>query len=134
MDSMLPVWFCLFGVIGFVIQLVLAIWVYGDANNRGENGTLWLIVFLVGGIIGLIIWLIVRPPIQTYNPYDDYAENWSGILENNKGRKKYHPNNIKGTYRCPMCGNESFHVEYDDSAHCRSCGYATMNFKSNRYE
>ena len=34
---------------------------YKDAEKRGKSGVLWLIVVWVLGIIGLIIWLVVRP-------------------------------------------------------------------------
>lgn len=54
---------CLFGIaiLLLIVHIVLAIWIYKDAESRGEKGVLWLLVFLVAGIIGLIIWLIVRP-------------------------------------------------------------------------
>jgi preprotein translocase subunit Sss1 len=35
--------------------------VYKDATARGANAVLWLFVVLITGIIGLIIYLIVRP-------------------------------------------------------------------------
>ena len=54
---------CIVPVIWFVICIVLAIWVYKDAEKRGSSGVLWLIIFLLAGFIGLIIWLIIRPPI-----------------------------------------------------------------------
>ena len=37
-----------------------ALWVYKDAKARGENAVLWLIVVLLTGIIGLIIYVLVR--------------------------------------------------------------------------
>jgi hypothetical protein len=45
----------------FIVAILLCVWVYRDAKVRGENATLWLIIVLIAGIIGLIIWLIVRP-------------------------------------------------------------------------
>lgn len=45
----------------FVIAILLAVWVYKDAESRGESGVLWLIIVILTGIIGLIIWLLVRP-------------------------------------------------------------------------
>jgi geranylgeranylglycerol-phosphate geranylgeranyltransferase len=48
-------------IIWFIITILLCVWVYQDAKARGESGVLWLIVILIAGIIGLIIWLIVRP-------------------------------------------------------------------------
>lgn len=52
-----------FVVLWFVIALVIAIWLYNDAEARGQSGVLWLLVALIAGIFGLIIWLIVRPPL-----------------------------------------------------------------------
>jgi TctA family transporter len=44
----------------FIIAILIAVWVYRDAEKRGESGALWLIIVLITGIIGLIIWLIIR--------------------------------------------------------------------------
>jgi hypothetical protein len=60
---------CFFGFCGtwvlvwFIIFIAIAIWVYKDAERRGKSGALWLIVVILLGLIGIIIWLIVRPPI-----------------------------------------------------------------------
>ena len=51
---------CLLPVVWFIVAILIAIWVYRDAEKRGMGGALWLIICLVGGIIGLIIYLIVR--------------------------------------------------------------------------
>ena len=56
--------FCIIGLISFVVWIVIAIWIYGDANIRGEHGGIWVIIILLTGIIGLIIWLCIRPPIK----------------------------------------------------------------------
>ncbi|MCK4478023.1 PLDc N-terminal domain-containing protein [Candidatus Bathyarchaeota archaeon] len=47
-------------VVFFLIAILLCVWVYRDAESRGMNGTLWLIIVLITGIFGLIIYLIVR--------------------------------------------------------------------------
>ncbi len=52
-------------IIWFVIFIVIAIWVYGDAEKRGKSGGLWLIIVILLGLIGIIIWLIVRPPFKS---------------------------------------------------------------------
>jgi heme/copper-type cytochrome/quinol oxidase subunit 2 len=52
--------FCLIPIVWFIIAILLCIWVYRDAESRGMNGVLWLIVVLIAGIIGLIIYLVVR--------------------------------------------------------------------------
>ena len=53
----------IFFIIWFIVFIVIALWVYKDAEKRGSSGALWLIIVLLAGIIGIIIWLIVRPPI-----------------------------------------------------------------------
>jgi len=45
----------------FIVMILLAVWVYRDAKAREKNGLLWLIIVILLGIIGLIIWFIVRP-------------------------------------------------------------------------
>jgi len=54
---------CIIPIIFFIIAIVLAIWVYKDAEKRGSSGALWLLIVIFTGIIGLIIWLVIRPPI-----------------------------------------------------------------------
>ena len=44
----------------FILAILLCVWVYRDAESRGMSGALWLIIVLITGIIGLIIYLIVR--------------------------------------------------------------------------
>lgn len=51
----------LFVIFWLIIAVLLCVWVYRDAKTRGENAALWLIIVLIAGIIGLIVWLIVRP-------------------------------------------------------------------------
>ena len=67
---MLPLQFDMFGagialywiiiLVWCVIGIILAIWVYRDAQSRGMNGALWLIITIFLGLIGLIIYLVVR--------------------------------------------------------------------------
>ena len=44
----------------FAIWIVIIIWVYRDAERRGMNGVLWALLVLIGNLIGLLIYLIVR--------------------------------------------------------------------------
>jgi hypothetical protein len=60
----------------FIIFLLVAIWVYRDAESRGMSGVLWLLVVLVAPLIGLIIYLVVRkdkapmaPPYYAQQPW-----------------------------------------------------------------
>ncbi len=47
-------------VLWFVIWILIAVWVYRDAESRGMGGALWLIIVILLGLIGIIIYLIVR--------------------------------------------------------------------------
>lgn len=38
----------------------ILIWVYRDAEKRGMSGVLWLLLVLIGNVIGLLIYAIVR--------------------------------------------------------------------------
>ncbi|MEM2146790.1 MAG: zinc-ribbon domain-containing protein [Candidatus Jordarchaeaceae archaeon] len=51
---------CFIPIVWLIIGILLCIWVYRDAESRGMNGALWLIVVLISGIIGLIVYLVVR--------------------------------------------------------------------------
>jgi len=61
--------FFLFSIIGsiiyvviliYAIQIAIAIWVYRDAKKRGEDALLWLLIVLLTGLIGLIIYVLIR--------------------------------------------------------------------------
>lgn len=58
-------------VVILIIGLLIAIWVYKDAESRGMSGVLWLlIVWFVAFPIGLIIYLVVRKPkVMAPPPY-----------------------------------------------------------------
>ena len=47
-------------VVWFVVSLLIAIWVYKDAKSRDMNAAVWLLIVLVTGCIGCIIYLVVR--------------------------------------------------------------------------
>jgi hypothetical protein len=42
------------------LWVYVIVWVYRDAERRGMSGILWALLVLVGNIVGLIIYLIVR--------------------------------------------------------------------------
>ncbi len=86
--------FCLVWVVMFVIWIAIGVWMYKDAEKRGKSGALWLIIGLILGIIGLIVWLIVRPEI--------------GEKKEEQGGERYCPDcgrsiPIDATV-CPYCG------------------------------
>ncbi|MEM3587479.1 MAG: hypothetical protein QXO71_09185, partial [Candidatus Jordarchaeaceae archaeon] len=53
----MPLIWGIFVIVWCIIGILIAIWVYRDAESRGENGALWLIIVILTGIIGLIIYL-----------------------------------------------------------------------------
>ncbi|MGC9060208.1 MAG: DUF7577 domain-containing protein [Thermoplasmata archaeon] len=59
---------CFLPIIWLIIWILIGIWVYKDAEKRGMGGVLWLIVVVLLGLIGLIIYLVVRKPIQPQMP------------------------------------------------------------------
>ena len=90
---------CFIPLVLLIIGILLAVWVYKDAQKRGSSGALWLIIVILTGIIGLIIWLVVRPPIG--------------------GEKKTATSSER---KCPNCGR----VIPDDA---RTCPYCAKNFE-----
>lgn len=59
---------CLLPIVWFVVSILLCVWVYRDAESRGMGGVLWLIVVIITGIFGLIIYLIVRKEKRPEGP------------------------------------------------------------------
>src|SRR3972149_3377675 len=59
---------CLAIVASLVFFLLVAVWMYGDAERRGMNGVLWVLLLILaslffaflGGIVVLIVYLILR--------------------------------------------------------------------------
>jgi hypothetical protein len=53
-------------VVGIVVRVLILVWVYRDAQSRGKDATLWLLIVLFAGLIGLIIYLVVRDDRPRY--------------------------------------------------------------------
>ena len=59
--SQLTIWsLIIIAVIWFIVGILLAIWVYTDAKKRDMNAPVWLLIVLLTGCIGCIIYFIVR--------------------------------------------------------------------------
>jgi vacuolar-type H+-ATPase subunit I/STV1 len=52
-------------IVWFIIAVAIGVWIYRDAESRGMSGAMWLIIGLILGIIGLIVYVIVRKPKGT---------------------------------------------------------------------
>jgi len=59
----LSLWIVLI-ILWFVIAIIIAVWVYRDATDRGQNGVLWVIIVLILSVVGLLIWLARRPKMK----------------------------------------------------------------------
>jgi len=103
-------WFDGFGPLGAISMVVLPIalivlwgavliWVYRDAEKRGMSGILWLLLVLIGNVIGLLIYAIVR----SETPVRRRAESAGGSAAPGK---------------CPGCGNSVA----TGHAFCPHCG------------
>lgn len=57
---------CIASALVLLVWLLVLIWVYKDAKRRGKSGVLWFFVVLIFNILGLIVWLIVRPKNRVY--------------------------------------------------------------------
>jgi len=47
-------------IIFYVVAILIAVWVYKDAKKRDMNATVWLLIVLLTGCIGCIVYLVVR--------------------------------------------------------------------------
>jgi hypothetical protein len=62
-DALLAGWmlfFIIFVVLFYIIGILIAVWVYKDAKKRDMNAAVWLLIVLLTGCCGCIIYLIVR--------------------------------------------------------------------------
>lgn len=104
------------------------IWVYRDAERRGMSGILWLLLVLIGNVIGLLIYAIVRSetPMRRQDRGEPAAPAPLGPLEKCGGCGKplgpgfeFCPYCGKALKRaCPACGKPV----QDDWKVCASCG------------
>ena len=78
---------CVFCLVIFAIWIALAVWVYKDAKSRGmDNAMLLTIVTVITGVLGLIIYLLMRPKVNL-------------VLCPHCQKKR-----VEGSARCPHCG------------------------------
>ena len=53
----------------FIVWLAVAYWVYKDAKKRGlKNAALWGVVAFFGGLIGILIYLVLRNNMKPDTP------------------------------------------------------------------
>lgn len=55
-------------IVWLIIAIAIAVYMYKDAEARGKSGIVWGIIGFCCTCVGLIIWLLVRPPIPQAPP------------------------------------------------------------------
>jgi len=79
---------CLIMIVALAIQIAIAVWVYRDAKSRGmDNAVLLTIVTVFTGLLGLVLYLLMRPKGNT-------------VPCPSCGKKR-----LEGSTKCPHCGN-----------------------------
>lgn len=105
---------CLIYFIGFIIWIYMIFWIYRDAERRGGSGVLWaLLMFFFGWslflmILILIIWLIIRGPIQS---------NAQQVHHHYHGT----PPQQQAAQFCPTCGQPMRWIQQHNRWYCNYC-------------
>lgn len=92
----LPIWRNLiYGIIFIIVILWLAFvyWTYRDARLRNTSAIFWAIIVLVFNFLGLIIYLILRPP--------EFIED---VVERSLEIRRMETILDSNISRCPTCG------------------------------
>ncbi|MBS3781437.1 MAG: hypothetical protein KGY66_05055 [Candidatus Thermoplasmatota archaeon] len=106
---------CFLIFLPFLIRFLVAYYIYEDAKKRGEEEMLWLIVGLVAGIIGLIIWLIVRPDRREVRMND---QRWQGTQYD---QRAIPPQDRQVGKPCPDCDSPMRWITEHNRWFCDSC-------------
>ena len=51
-------------IVLIIVNILILVWIYKDAEKRGKSGIGWLIFALICGPLACLLWLLVRPPAQ----------------------------------------------------------------------
>jgi len=104
-----PVWkYMIYGIVFILIIVWLSFvyWTYRDARLRNTSAIFWALMVLVLNYLGLIIYLIIRPP--------EYIED---VVERDLEIKRMEILLASAILRCPTCGKEI----KDDYIICPNC-------------
>lgn len=94
------------------LWVLVLIWVYRDAERRGMSGILWLLLVLIGNIVGLLIYAIVR----SERPVRVEGGSSGPAAEANPGKCPGCGNPVSPSHAfCPYCGRKLART-------CPSCG------------
>jgi len=110
--------FCFIWIIPFIIGILIAVWMYKDAKKRDENEILWLIIGLILGIIGLIIWLVVRPDMAEVERKRQQQQQYQ---QPQQQYQQQPPQQQQQARPCPTCGNQMRHIDQYNKWYCDNC-------------
>ena len=99
---------CIISLVFFVVWIYVCIWIYRDAEKRGSSGILWAILVFFFGLIPLIIWLLVRPPLRQPG-YPGYGYGYMP------------PPPMPMAQYCPSCGKPMTFVPQYNRWYCNYC-------------
>ncbi len=107
-----------FSLAMLVIWIAVVVWVYRDSERRNMNGVLWALLVLIGNLIGLLIYLIVRsdnlPSQRAFQAHQTCADCQKTIPVT----CTFCPHcGIKLQPECPAC-KESIEKEWKACPHC----------------
>jgi hypothetical protein len=112
--------FSIFSLAFLVLWIIVIVWVYRDAERRGMNGVLWALLVLIGNIIGLLIYLIVRSdvlPASQRSPAEQLCPECDQEIGQGYTFCPHCGKRLQGGV-CPTCGKP---VEPEWKV-CASCG------------
>ncbi|MCK5024683.1 MAG: hypothetical protein KAR56_03610 [Thermoplasmata archaeon] len=99
--------YCLCYLIFFILWIYMLFWIYNDAKRRGSSGALWVVLFFFFSWIALIIWLIVRGPIQSNVQFHHH---YHGV-----------PPPAATAQFCPTCGQPMRLIQQYNRWYCNYC-------------
>ncbi len=111
---------CLIQLAFFAIWIYACFWVYKDAESKGQSGVLWLLIVLVAGLLGLIIYLILRDGFDRQSS-SSYRARPSSYMGPGRRKVRYESPYIDRsglTRTCRKCTKE---IPYDSNM-CPYCG------------
>ena len=104
-----------------ILWILMIVWIYNDAEERGMNGALWALLVLVGNIIGLIVYLLIRNEAITSGVSAPATQVCPSCKKTIKAEYTYCPYcSSKVNAVCPSCEKP---VETGWKA-CPRCGHA----------
>ncbi len=116
-----------------ILFIVVAVWMYRDANARGMNGGIWVVLLIIaslfgsfiGGLIVVLIYLLLRGGHLAGAPYQyGYGYPPPGYGYPGYPPQGYPPQGYPqappqaAAARCPRCGAPI----HPDARFCPSCG------------